>query len=88
MKSFFVSHGSFFLEVRQAPRDRIIGKWDIYRHGSGPIREGFIPGTGGQVDEVSAPLNSCSWAFSTYEFRNYWNGVSDLKIIQIELVHR
>jgi hypothetical protein len=55
---------------------------------SATVDEGALFGTDGQTGSILVPFDVESWLSSTYEFRNFWNGSGDIRIIKIELQHQ
>lgn len=74
--------------ISDAPKNHPIGRWDIYQADVGvTVAEGVIWGTEGRITNISTQFEVCRWVPSLYEFRNLWNGSSDIRIIKIELQH-
>jgi len=89
---FPLRKGSYQVKVRyssNAVNEQQIGKWDICKTisatNSVQIAEHLLYGTNGKPKVVKAKFLINNWNPESFEFRNYWNGSSEIQIHSIEL---
>src|SRR5262249_38989574 len=83
-----LTSGSYQIAIEYssgAPEGQPVGKWDVI-NGNGTVSvDGLLAGTSGLVKTVYASFVVSGRTASRYEFRTQWNGISDMRIIQIRL---
>jgi hypothetical protein len=86
---FPLRKGSYRVVIRyssSAPAEKQIGEWDVFNADTGiQIDEQPLLGTEGEVKTVSTSFDVPNWKPRRFEFRNNWNGASDILIIDVEL---
>jgi hypothetical protein len=81
--------GKFQLEVSYsspASGEQIIGSFDVLDSTRGrQISKFDLHGTEGKLQVLKVPFEANSWHSHLYEFRNFWNGISEIQIHEIDL---
>jgi hypothetical protein len=84
-----LQRGTYHVRIRYSshgPIDQEIGRWDIYDGTDAVSRSTYVLyGTVGSETTAEATFVVRSWLPHRFEFRNIWNGVSDIRIINVEL---
>ena len=88
---FPLRKGRFRLTIKfssRAPAEQVVGKCDISDFSAGrEVAEYSLHGTAGSLKSFEEAFVVDDWAPHLYEFRNYWNGVSEFEIHEIVLEH-
>lgn len=78
---------SVSVETRSAaPVDKALGRFEVSDAATGEVLNQLpLQGTAGAVTKSEVTFEVDSWNPHRYEFRNYWNGESDVELHKIEL---
>ncbi len=69
-----------------APPDTQIGTWDIFDASSGAQLAVYpLAGTSGTAAEREVTFEAHNWGQHRFEFRAFWNGLSDLQVETVRI---